>query len=116
MSDTGHIGDTARESIPLRRFVLIGLVFLGLTLPFLGTPPLFDPDEGYYPETAREMLVHGNALDPVFNGAPRWGKPVGIYFLQYLGFRTLGLNETAARLPSLLAGLILCLLCLSLGT
>lgn len=109
-------GSTARGSAPpLRHFIVVGLVSLLLSLPFLGTPALFDPDEGYYPSASVEMIARGDWLDPVFNAEPRWGKPVGIYFLQCLSISGLGKSELAVRLPSAAAGLALSFLCLLLG-
>ena len=99
----------------LRHYALAAAVYLLVTLPFLGRPPLFDPDEGYYPETAREMIERGNLLDPVFNGQPRWGKPVAFYLAEGVSFKVFGMNERAARLPSVLCGLGFVLLTLSAG-
>lgn len=116
MKQLSRSSSAARGGSAPRRYLLVTMTFLLLTVPFLGAPALFDPDEGYYPETAREMLELGNSLDPVFNGEPRWGKPIGIYFLQCFTLDVFGLNETAARLPSLVSGLAFTLLTLSLGT
>ncbi len=95
--------------------LVLTALYLAVSLPFLGGPPLFDPDEGYYPETAREMIERGNWLDPVFNDAPRWGKPVGFYLAEAAAMRVLGTGEFAARLPSLLAGLGFTLVTASAG-
>ncbi len=92
-----------------KTYLVAGLFSLAVALPFLGGPPLFDPDEGYYPATAQEMLERGDWLDPVFNGEPRWGKPVGFYLADVLSFELFGQSEWAARLPSVLAGLALVL-------
>ena len=99
----------------LVRLAVLTAVYLCLTLPFLGRVPLVDPDEGYYPETAREMTVRGNWFDPVFNGEPRWGKPIGFYLAQAASFQILGASEFSARLPSVLAGLGFMLLSAALG-
>ena len=88
-------------------FLFCAVIYVLTTLPFLGSYPLMDPDEGYYPSSAWEMSQRGNLIDPYFNGEVRWGKPVGIYTLQALSFKAFGFNEWAARLPSLLAGLLL---------
>ena len=41
-----------------RRAILgVALATALLCLPFLGTLPLFDPDEGYYPAAAAESLA-----------------------------------------------------------
>ncbi len=102
-------------SLGPRALLVLAALYLAVSLPFLGAPPLFDPDEGYYPETAREMLARGDLLDPVFNNAPRWGKPVGFYLAEAVSMRVLGTSEFAARLPSLLAGLGLTLVTASAG-
>jgi len=108
--------DSTSSGSPVRHYAMVAVLYLMVTLPFLGGPPLFDPDEGYYPETAREMLERGNLLDPVFNGQPRWGKPVAFYLAESLSFKAFGMNELSARLPSVLAGLGFALLTMAAGT
>ncbi len=110
-----NLADSKPSGTPIRLCVLVAVVYLLITLPFLGRSPLFDPDEGYYPETAREMLERGNLLDPIFNGQPRWGKPVAFYLAETVSFKVFGMDEWAARLPSVLAGLGFVLLTLSAG-
>jgi 4-amino-4-deoxy-L-arabinose transferase-like glycosyltransferase len=51
------------------------------------------------------MLASGDWLSTTLNGAPRFDKPILIYWLQAAGVATLGLNEFALRLPSALAAL-----------
>jgi len=99
----------------LAGLAVLTAVYLCLTLPFLGSVPLVDPDEGYYPETAREMIARGNWLDPVFNGEPRWGKPIAFYLAETASLRVFGASEFAARLPGVLAGLGFMLLSAALG-
>ncbi|SPE34922.1 conserved membrane hypothetical protein [Burkholderiales bacterium] len=76
-----------------------------LLLPTLGLYPLFDVDEGAFSEATREMLQSGDWLSTTLNGAPRYDKPILIYWLQALSVTTLGLHEFALRLPSALASL-----------
>lgn len=113
------MSDTPRPKKPgclnTPTLLVLAALYLAVSLPFLGGPPLFDPDEGYYPETAREMIVRGNWLDPVFNNSPRWGKPVGFYLAEAVSMSALGTGEFAARAPSLLAGLGLTLVTASAG-
>src|SRR5205807_7375315 len=52
------------------------LFFLGL-----GTLGLTDRDEGSNAEAAREMVQSGDWLTPTLNGAPRFAKPILIYWL-----------------------------------
>ncbi len=81
------------------------LVCTLLLLPTLGLYPLFDVDEGAFSEATREMLQSGDWLSTTLNGAPRFDKPILIYWLQALSVQALGLNEFALRLPSALAAL-----------
>lgn len=76
-----------------------------LLLPTLGLWPLFDYDEGAFSEATREILQSGDWLSTTLNGAPRYDKPILIYWLQAASVWTLGLNEFALRLPSALAAL-----------
>jgi hypothetical protein len=76
-----------------------------LLVPALGLPPLFDVDEGAFGEATREMLASGDWLSTTLNGAPRFDKPILIYWLQAASVGAFGLNEFALRLPSALAAL-----------
>jgi 4-amino-4-deoxy-L-arabinose transferase-like glycosyltransferase len=77
-----------------------------LALPLLwmlGSVPLFDVDEGAFSEATREMLTSGDWLHTTLNGAPRFDKPIGVYWLQAISASVFGLNEFALRLPSVLS-------------
>jgi 4-amino-4-deoxy-L-arabinose transferase-like glycosyltransferase len=67
--------------------------------------PLFDLDEGAFTEATREMLVSHNFWTTTLDGAPRYDKPILIYWLQAASALGLGFNEFALRLPSMLAAL-----------
>ena len=71
----------------------------------LGTPSLWDIDEGNNAEAAREMLEAADLVVPTFNYQLRVDKPALLYWLQMAGYRVWGVNEFAARLPSALAAL-----------
>jgi 4-amino-4-deoxy-L-arabinose transferase-like glycosyltransferase len=51
------------------------------------------------------MLARHDYVTPWFNEQPRFEKPVLLYWLQLPFFALLGPTETAARMPSVLAGL-----------
>ncbi len=70
----------------------------------LGSAPLFDVDEGAFSEATREMMVSKNYLTTMLNGAPRFDKPILIYWLQLASVKLFGLNEFAFRFPSALGG------------
>jgi 4-amino-4-deoxy-L-arabinose transferase-like glycosyltransferase len=82
------------------------LLLVGIWLVFflrLGTPPLFDWDEGAFGEATREMLTSGDWISITLNGSPRYDKPVLIHWLQAASVILLGSNEFSFRLPSALA-------------
>ena len=75
-------------------------------LLYLGGAPLFDVDEGAFSEATREMFERGDFLFTYLNGAPRFDKPIFIYWLQALGYLVFGASEWAFRLPSALAAVV----------
>jgi 4-amino-4-deoxy-L-arabinose transferase-like glycosyltransferase len=81
--------------------LILASFFLGL-----GSAPLFDVDEGAFSEATREMMISKNYLTTWLNGAPRFDKPILIYWLQLASVRLFGLNEFAFRLPSALGGTV----------
>ena len=83
------------------RLLLAALIlfpFLGL-----GTPPLFDLDEGAFTASTTEMFLRGDFLSSYLLGEPRYDKPILIYWLQAASTGLLGTSEFAWRLPSALA-------------
>jgi 4-amino-4-deoxy-L-arabinose transferase-like glycosyltransferase len=82
-------------------FFFIALIFFSF---FTWSYPLISPDEPRYAETAREMLDSGKYIIPYLDGIPRFAKPVLFYWLDAFSFKLFGVNEFAARIPSLVAG------------
>jgi 4-amino-4-deoxy-L-arabinose transferase-like glycosyltransferase len=74
-----------------------------LLLVGLGRAPLFDVDEGAFSEATREILASGDWGHTTLNGADRFDKPIGVYWLQAISAQIFGVNELAMRLPSALA-------------
>lgn len=95
----------------------IGLLLLAsLTLlPGLGSTYFWDPDEPRFADATRHMLRDGGVLAPVFNGEPRWEKPILLYWLQLAFFHVAGPTEWAARLPAAIAGIVSVLFLYRLG-
>ena len=90
---------------PRERRCLIGLVvaIVGVRLLTLGAYPLMDSTESRYAEISRKMLETGDWLMPQFDyGVPFWGKPPLSTWLSAASMAVFGVNEFAARLPSLL--------------
>ncbi len=73
--------------------------------PFLalGTPPLFDLDEGAFTASTTEMFLRDDFLSSYLLGEPRHDKPILIYWLQAASVALLGHSEFTWRLPSALA-------------
>jgi len=77
----------------------------------LGAYPLTDTTEARYGEIARKMLETGQWIVPQIDyGVPFWGKPPLSFWLTALSYKLMGVNEFAARLPSLLLGVATCAL------
>jgi 4-amino-4-deoxy-L-arabinose transferase-like glycosyltransferase len=76
----------------------------------LGRPAIGDADEGFYAESAREMIESGDWLTPHFNYRDRWEKPVLYYWLTAATYLAAGPSEWAARFWSALSGIGLVLL------
>lgn len=81
---------------------LVGWVAFGWHLGDVG---LVDETEPLFAEASRQMLVTGDWITPYFNGETRFDKPVLIYWCQAIAYAIIGVNEWAARLPSVLAAM-----------
>lgn len=91
---------TARERHWL---ALLIVAVVGVRLATLAAYPLTDPTEARYGEIARKMLETGQWVMPQFEyGVPFWGKPPLSTWLSAAAMGAFGVNEFAARLPSLL--------------
>src|SRR5207237_1916513 len=108
-------GRCARMRQRASHYLLLLFVSGGLFLPNLGGPSLWDIDEGNNAEAAREMLESDNWRLPTFNFQLRVDKPALLYWLQIFAYRTFGVGEFGARLPSALAGIAAVLLTYELG-
>lgn len=86
-------------------FLLLG-VFYAI---WIGSHPLFTPDEGRYSEVAREMITTGDYITPRLDGVAFLDKPVLYYWLQASAIKLFGLKESALRLWPALIGILNCL-------
>jgi len=78
---------------------LLGLAGLQFFF-FLGGHTFWDIDEPINAVCAREMLLAGNWLVPMFNDELRTGKPILTYWLMLSSYSVFGVSEFSARLPS----------------
>ncbi|MDW8223583.1 MAG: glycosyltransferase family 39 protein [Gemmatales bacterium] len=67
---------------------------------------LLTDDEIRYAEAGRQMLRRGDWIVPVYNGEPRYQKPLLVYWLQALSQACFGSNAFAARIPSAVAAAV----------
>ena len=96
---------------------LLGLavVFGVFYFLYLGSYPLFTPDEGRYSEVAREMVATGDYITPRVNGVAFLDKPILYYWLQAAAIYVFGVNEWAVRFFPALIGIIGCLVTYACG-
>ncbi len=73
----------------------------------LGSTGLVDETEPLFAEAARQMTVTGDWITPYFNGETRFDKPPLIYWLMAIGYKLIGVNEWAVRLPSAIGAIAL---------
>lgn len=95
----------------LRRLAGPGVFLLALAmyLPANARVSLWDRDEPRYAESVREMRARGDWLIPWFNGAPRYQKPILVYWLMGLATKIAGDDAFGARLVSGISGALICL-------
>lgn len=84
---------------------LTTLLIIFYTL-WLGSYPIFTPDEGRYSEIAREMVATGDYTTPRMNGVAFLDKPILYYWLQASAIKLFGVTEWALRLFPALLGVL----------
>jgi 4-amino-4-deoxy-L-arabinose transferase-like glycosyltransferase len=94
-------------SLPPRATAVLLALVLALAVFRLGAVPLLGPDEPRYARVAEEMERAGAWVRPTLGGEPWLEKPPLYYWLAGASFRWLGEGEAAARLPSVVALLVL---------
>ena len=73
-----------------------------LYLSGLGEVPLTDPDETFYAQTADEMHQVDDWVTPRIFDEPQFEKPIFYYWLIRISYNIFGVNEFAARFPSVI--------------
>jgi len=95
------------RSLPPRATGVLLALVLALLVLRLGAVPLVGPDEPRYARVAVEMHRAGEWVTPTLRGEPWLEKPPLYYWAAGGAFALLGETEAAARLPSVLAALVL---------
>lgn len=81
--------------------LLVGLLYL----TFLGSRPLFPPDEARYADIPREMLANNDFITPHLNFIKYFEKPPLFYWLQAGAIQLFGFNDWAMRSVNAFAGI-----------
>jgi len=92
--DGSLIKKSEKKAPSLKYVILLALV---LVVAFQGSRGLYETTEGRYSESAREMLVSNNFLEPTLDFQPHWTKPPLTYWAIAAGVRVFGLNTWGAR-------------------
>jgi 4-amino-4-deoxy-L-arabinose transferase-like glycosyltransferase len=102
-----------KDILYLSLLLILGYFFF---LWRLGSPALFDLDEGGYAEIAREILVLNDWIIPHFNFVRLLDKPPLLYWLTALSYKLFGISEFTSRLPVAASTIGCMLLCYLIGT
>jgi 4-amino-4-deoxy-L-arabinose transferase-like glycosyltransferase len=81
----------------LRDYVIVSTAAVVVFFVNLGGPRLWDRDEPRNAGCAREMLIAGDWVTPVFNAELRTHKPVLLYWFMMTAYSVGGANEFTAR-------------------
>jgi 4-amino-4-deoxy-L-arabinose transferase-like glycosyltransferase len=95
------------HSLPPRATGILLALVLALLAFRLGAVPLLGPDEPRYTRVAVEMHRAGEWVRPTLQGQPWLEKTPLFYWMAGGAFAVLGETEAAARVPSVLAALLL---------
>ena len=104
-----------KETLQKNRYWILAIVWL-IVVNFvafvwhLGSTSLIDETEPLFAEAARQMTVTNDWITPYFNGETRFDKPPLIYWLMATGYKLIGVNEWAVRLPSAISATALIIL------
>jgi 4-amino-4-deoxy-L-arabinose transferase-like glycosyltransferase len=94
---------------------VLSAVCIAVFFHALGDLQLWDVDEGMHAVTARNMVLTGDWITPVFNGEAFLDKPALFNWLGALSFSLLGFSEFSARLPAAMFGTATVMLTFLLG-
>ena len=93
---------------PHKSELLVLLFALLVFLPSLIAPPhLMDDEDAARAQISRNMLQSGDWITPRLDGIRYFEKPPLMYWIVAASMAVFGDNETAARIPTCLIGIVL---------
>lgn len=99
-----------QSSITIRQTLALLAICLVTMVPGIWSLPPLDRDESRYLQSTKQMLETGDYFDIRLQEAPRYKKPIGIYWLQAGAVRVTGYGEEAPvvfyRLVSIAGGIL----------
>lgn len=107
------------KKLGVAAYAFLALLCFAFFTPGIATLPPTDRDESLFAQASKQMVESGNYTDIRVQDAPRYKKPIGIYWLQSASARALGaenLDEIFAyRLPSFFGATVAVLMTAALG-
>jgi 4-amino-4-deoxy-L-arabinose transferase-like glycosyltransferase len=99
-----HLKDFGKDK---ENWLLSLLLAIAILLFFynLWVPSIWNPNEAFYAEAARETLESKDFLTPHFNYEPRFQKPILLYWFVSATYLLFGINEFTTRLVSAILAL-----------
>jgi len=85
------------QALSIRRLCLLLIPAVALLFLGLGANTIWDANEAFYVDTPRQMVVSGDYVNPVFNGAPRMNKPVLSYWVVAGLYKVFGMSVAVER-------------------
>lgn len=107
------------KELSLLAYLFLVMLCVGFFTPGIVTMPPTDRDESSFAQASKQMIESGDYIDIRLQEAPRYKKPIGIYWLQSAAVRLLDphhLDEIwAYRVPSFIGATVAVLMTAALG-
>lgn len=100
------------------RHTLLLALLVAAVIPYflnLGVSSIWDANEAFYAQTAREMIENGDYISPSFNFQLRLNKPVLSYWQVALFYHLFGISEWSERMPIALGAVAITAIAFGLG-
>lgn len=108
-SSTAWMAGPGPGGMSVRAWLAVLLLAVAALLPGITAIPVMDRDEGRYLQATKQMLETGDYVDIRLQDEPRYGYPIGTYWVKAASAAMFGGPEAPAwayRLPSFAAGVI----------